>query len=839
MENFLKYSEQFFELSQDGILILHNNRFVACNAVVVKMLCYSNKASLLQTHPSELSPEFQPDGKESFQKAEEMMQICLREGKQAFEWVHQKANGVNFWVEVVLTRIDTPDGVLIHVSWRDIDERKRLELELKQQMKQVQNYLMVNEKYKYIIETYKIVSKSNAYGEITYVNDAFCKISGYSRRELIGNSHNIIRNQKTANTLFKELWQTITAGKVWEGTLCNRTKMGEDYYVNSIIVPMMNSEGTINEYVSIREDITNLVQMKEQALELERSKDELLSRVSHELRTPLNGIKGFAQLLSHMRLSTKASQYSQLIEKESVSLLTLINELLDSAKVKSEHFELTPVLTNLFLFLAYEIRFFELQMQEKEIVFIKKIDANLPEWILIDMQRLKQVLHNILNNAIKYTPVKGRIFFEVSQINHGAIRFSVQDSGPGIDDAMQHKIFEAFEQVQYDGINLQSGTGLGLEIASTIVNHMGSKIEIQSTINKGSDFHFTLMVNEVDNIESLAYKQIETSFFLDTIESSQLFQTFLERFNLPLLQVYEKGTVVLCDCGAMQRWVDNGANVIVTQACDGKDDNILATGIDNVATLYELLFQFEIIEHTAEESNDSYALTVLVAEDYETNQLLIENMLKSFGCEVVMVKDGRVALECLKKRAFDIVLADINMPNIDGYQLAEILTLQESKTPIYAVTADHTIEQNSRFNSAHFSGIVYKPIHMKELGAVLQRHTNTKVAPKETPNNVEALFSALNIPAPALKIVLTTYVENASSSIEKIEVALKRNEDELIGQLAHKLKGSSGTVGDNTTYEAMIAIEKCAKNYELDKIAPYCAVVKNSLCVLCEKLKEL
>jgi len=194
--------KEFYEHSQDGILIIENNMFIDCNKSIVKMLGYKNKKELLNVHPSSLSPEFQPDGESSYDKAQKMMQLCMDNGENRFDWLHTKANGENFWVEVVLTYLKIDNRDFIHTSWRNIENRKKLESNLENQVKKTSYYIIENEQYKYAIDNYMIVSKTDIEGTITFVNNAFCEISGYSKSELLGSKHSKIRHPDMKNVFF-------------------------------------------------------------------------------------------------------------------------------------------------------------------------------------------------------------------------------------------------------------------------------------------------------------------------------------------------------------------------------------------------------------------------------------------------------------------------------------------------------------------------------------------------------------------------------------------------------------------------------------------------------------
>jgi len=762
--------KEFYEHSQDGILIIENNMFIDCNKSIVKMLGYKNKKELLNVHPSSLSPEFQPDGESSYDKAQKMMQLCMDNGENRFDWLHTKANGENFWVEVVLTYLKIDNRDFIHTSWRNIENRKKLESNLENQVKKTSYYIIENEQYKYAIDNYMIVSKTDIEGTITFVNNAFCEISGYSKSELLGSKHSKIRHPDMKNVFFKNLWETITNGKTWTGTVKNKNKNGKTYYVKSIIIPIFDKNLKIKEFISIREDISAIMEEKELAIAYEKSKSLLLSKVSHELRTPLNGIKGFAKILNENNIDkNKVLEYSKLIFQESEGLLKLINNLLDSAKLESEHFSLLPTQTNIYLFLSNEIRFFQYMIQDKRIKFIPIIDINLPEWIFIDSARLKQVLHNLISNALKYTPKFGSIIFEVLMVDN-KLEFSIKDTGLGIKKEVQEKIFKAFGQVNEQ--DQFSGTGLGLSIASSIVNKMGSNICLESVKDKGSSFSFRLKVKKLNNL-SLLREEI-----------------FNKKVNFSKIEK---------NCEKLNDFIKHNS-IIHT---DKFDEIIVPEDIDNIATLYEYLYLYKVTKNDDKDIKQNFSMKVLVAEDYETNQVLIRAILENLGVEVDMANDGESALKLYKQNKYDLIFTDINMPKYDGFYFAKKLSDLNSKTPIYALSADTQLDLNPKYETANFKGIISKPIDTIEIIKILSNLENES----SDLNSDVRLSQRLNLPNELIEKLVYTYLKNIELNIDSMMEAYISKNLLHLENITHKVKGSAGTLFRTNTYEACIDIE--------------------------------
>ncbi len=300
----LKESEKkfrdLFEKSGDAILLIVNGLFTECNQATVNMLGYSSKKGFLHTHPSELSPALQPDGKSSLDKANEMISMALEHGSHRFEWIHTKKNGENFPVEVLLTTISKkPEAEIIHTVWRDITSRKNNENKLKLSNKE-------NNDIKVALNRSAILTYTDIKGKITYVNDKFIEISKYSKEELIGADHRILNSGYHPKEFMKNLWTTIKSGKIWMGEIKNKAKDGSFYWVHATIVPSVNKTGEITKFIAIRYDITDrknaelIIKKHQENLENKNTKLEKIAwSFSHNVRAPIVTIMGLSNIFNY------------------------------------------------------------------------------------------------------------------------------------------------------------------------------------------------------------------------------------------------------------------------------------------------------------------------------------------------------------------------------------------------------------------------------------------------------------------------------------------------------------------------------------------------------------
>lgn len=308
--NSINYYDLLFEKDIDPTLFMIGTEFIDCNQAALDMLKMSNKKELSHLHPSQISPTYQPDGQLSSKKADNIIAQCYENGFNRFEWIHKNLLKEEFWVEVTIKKVTRDNEDLLYISWRDIRKRKNKEHKIKNkniELRNKNNYIQkINTILKnadksnnnlldtvFLLEEYKkamdescIASKTNTAGIITYANEKFCTITGYSREELLGQNHNIIRNPDTPKSYFRDLWETITNKNIFKGVISNRKKDGSIYYVDSTIVPILDNEGNILEYIGIRNDITSTYE-----------KDDIITK---QLTYDLTGLHNRQKLLEDL-----------------------------------------------------------------------------------------------------------------------------------------------------------------------------------------------------------------------------------------------------------------------------------------------------------------------------------------------------------------------------------------------------------------------------------------------------------------------------------------------------------------------------------------------------------
>jgi PAS domain S-box-containing protein len=359
-----------------------------------------------------------------------------------------------------------------------------------------------NAQFRFAMNQAGLVSITDVKGTILFANDLFCQVSGYAREELLGANHRIIKSAIHDAEFFRQMWRTIGQGRVWRGEMCNRSKSGMHYWVDSTIVPLLGEGGKPFQYLSFRRVIDqrkkleqDLLKAKEDAERAMQAKADFLSLMSHEIRTPLNAVIGLAHLLRQDRPAAHQGENLDSLLFSAENLLLLVNDILDYSKIEAGKLDLERTPFEPATLLRRLCNSFASRSREKGLAFCLELDPSTPKWLAGDPLRLSQVLNNLLGNALKFTE-RGSISLTVSL--HGCkdgicrLQFAVKDTGIGIPPERQAHIFERFTQGEKATSRRYGGTGLGLAISSALLRQMGSEIHLRSKPKRGSTFFFSL-----------------------------------------------------------------------------------------------------------------------------------------------------------------------------------------------------------------------------------------------------------------------------------------------------------------------------------------------------------
>lgn len=399
--------------------------------------------------------------------------------------------------------------------------------------------------------------------EVIYVNEAFTKISGYSAEEMVGQSPRILQNEFTKRETLDELKQALSEGKPFKGELLNVHKDGRQYWLDISIVPVKNAAGAITHFAAIERDITEKkskdlkekdvwVQLKRANMKAEAAtrdlgeslkraeaaniaKGDFLANMSHELRTPMNGVLGMASLLGDTALSEEQQEYVSTINSSGESLLMLLNDILDFSKIEAGALELEHIAYNLHDTIEKTSSLLRPQVEKKGIALRVECEASVPSYIWGDSGRMRQIIMNLMGNAIKFTD-HGHVRLKASMQEHDGIDrlyVSVEDTGMGIPANKLSEIFEKFTQADASVTRKYGGTGLGLAITKQLVSLMGGELGVESAIGKGSTFWFAIPCKPAE-----AANEMATLELLRTMSRMPITQTPISEARVLLVDDY-------------------------------------------------------------------------------------------------------------------------------------------------------------------------------------------------------------------------------------------------------------------------------------------------------------
>lgn len=699
----------------------------------------------------------------------------------------------------------------------------------------VKNTTLLNE-YRKAIDESAIVSKTDLNGIITYANDNLCDVCGYSRQELEGESHSIMRHEDMNSSFFQQLWTAISGHQIFKGTIKNRKKNGDYFYVDSTIVPITDPFNEITEYMAIGYEVTRLIDAREDAQRAGEAKDYFLSNMSHEIRTPLNAILGFVSLLKDEDISKKHQKYLNIIQNSGENLLSIINDILDFSKLRSGEFTVDSQFFNLHEELSHTLELFVPTANEKAITMLSFIDPLIPYELYSDALRIKQIVANFLSNAIKFTPVNGSIEVNAKYQN-GVLIIEVIDTGIGISKEDQARVFDAFSQAQNSSTRMSGGTGLGLSICKQLAVHMGGNVNVRSQLGQGSTFTLSLPMRSnqtsalhmfdptpflklrmgllqekdtpCDKLDSL--KRYWSAFKLKTVTVNHLDDSLYDLLFFVDSEVSDATREEIKEhpvpaIAIMESLSDNYEN----------DFNITPLHFPVYCSkLYNTFLEAlnlspdidkKIVKATKHHHFKGY---ILVAEDNSANQELIKIVLERFGLDYFITANGQEVIDAYKVDHFDMILMDEQMPIKNGLDAAvEIIEYEKEQgkkhTPIVALTANVIKGAKERGLAMAYDEFLGKPVVIKEIEAVFLRYLEEidkdVIAAEKVAENREATVLGMNVQMLQDELMLDddqvvmlvrTYIKKMDTTMPELKDAIETRNYEEIKKLAHSVKGSS------------------------------------------------
>ncbi|WP_312785361.1 ATP-binding protein [Brevundimonas sp.] len=351
-----------------------------------------------------------------------------------------------------------------------------------------------------------IVAITDRAGEILYCNQKFADVSGYNCAELVGQNHRLVNSGHHPRAFFQNLYRTIAGGAVWRGTIQNRNKNGEMYWVDTTIVPNLGEDGRPETYTAIRFEVSDHIRAlkalevaQEEARRAAQARDRFFANISHEVRTPLNAVLGLASALAHTSLTNRQAQMLSLITGAGDSLRRVLDDMLDLSKMQAGQFRLTPAPFDLRADIAAVVEMRTATAEPRDVTLSVAFSEAASGRVLGDGVRITQIVSNLVSNAVKFTPT-GTVEVRVDLTTDGAgdqLRIEVQDTGIGFDPETAARLFHPFVQAD-DTISREfGGTGLGLSICRSLAELMGGRITAASTPGEGSLFTVVLPIERL------------------------------------------------------------------------------------------------------------------------------------------------------------------------------------------------------------------------------------------------------------------------------------------------------------------------------------------------------
>ena len=636
-----------------------------------------------------------------------------------------------------------------------------------------------------------------------------------------------------------------------------------------------------------------------------QAKSEFLANMSHEIRTPLNGVIGMAELALDSKPDPVQQEYLETIKYSADTLLTVINDVLDFSKIEAGKLDLEAFDFNLRDALEETMKPLALRADEKGIELLCDIASDVPEMVQGDCSRLRQVILNLLGNALKFThrgEVALKVEVESQEHDNRLIRFTIRDTGIGIAPEKRESIFDPFTQADTSTTRKYGGTGLGLTISARLVSMMGGKIWFESELGRGTQFHFTARLKALPcqeqadvNIPAEILRGMSVLIVDDNATNRRILREMLSRWEMrpheaeggtqalvQLISAHTAGNpyrLVLTDMHMPSmdgftlveqvRQVPGLSTIAIMMLTSaghlGDAERCKKLGITSyllkpvrkwelLNSILKIVGEADSIRPRTETVQDhgapsSTPLHILLAEDNRVNQRVAVRVLEKMGHSVVLANNGKEALSTLATQQFDLVLMDLQMPEMDGLTATKQIREQEIQTqahlPIIAMTAHALKGDRERCLEGGMDGYVSKPINVKDLkdaiAAVVQGGTIRGIAsarpaePAITPTgttaawNVSETLQRLGGDVQLLEEVIQIFLTETPLKLAKLREAIAQSSPDTMEKTAHSLKGELGYLGITAASQRARELEEMGRKNELENAASAFAALEAEL----------
>ncbi|MGA8234568.1 MAG: response regulator, partial [Candidatus Acidiferrales bacterium] len=773
-------------------------------------------------------------------------------------------------------------------SFRDVTERKRAEETLSGERRLLRTLIDNMPDYIYV---------KDRGSRFVLANRAVAGLVGVQNpNDLLGKTDYDYFPQDFAAVFFSDEQAIIQSGQ----PMVNREERAVDAEGNAkwlltSKVPWRDPHGQTIGIIGIGRDITQhkragdvLREAKEAAEAANRAKSEFLANMSHEIRTPMNGIMGMTELVLDTELDPEQREYLNLAKMSADSLLSLINDILDYSKIEAGKLKIDAIDFNLADSVGNTMKTLSLRAHQKGLELAFEIGPEVPYALVGDPGRLRQVIVNLVGNAIKFTE-HGEVVLhaQVETRTEGEIglHFTVTDTGIGVPVEKETAIFEAFNQADGSMTRKYGGTGLGLTISSRLVKLMGGRIWVESEPGKGSQFHFTarfvlqkaptrvLVPRDPSTLRGLRVLVVD-----DNATTRQILVKMLESWHMNPRAVDGGANAITAlrederlgrsfplilldaqmpemDGFALAESIQNNpgwgpATVMMLSSAGLRGDAVRCREIGVSAYLTKPIRQSELLDaivtalatrpttnlpsslvtrHSLRENRTQ--VRILLVEDNAVNQLVVLRILEKQGHAVTIAADGKKALAALGKDSYDLVLMDIQMPEMNGWEATRAIRESEKATgehiPIAAMTAHAMKGDEERCIAAGMDDYLTKPIHTPELLALIGKIGSRRaVAGRiEMASAGPGPGSSIDLPAVLNRLegdrelfdeMAQLFREGCPRIMEDIRSAVDTRDAKALQRHAHNLKGASANLGAVGVSRAAAALEDCARSGNLE-----------------------
>lgn len=684
-------------------------------------------------------------------------------------------------------------------------------------------------------------------------------------------------------------------------------------------IPLSDREGKITGLIGVGHDITHrkiaekerekLIESSEAA---NRAKSTFLANMSHEIRTPMNGVIGMASLLRNTKLDETQKHYVDILQKSSEFLLTIINDILDFSKIEANKLDLESLDFDLHELLDRVSDIMSIKAQDKNINFICTIAPDVPTLLTGDPDRLQQILINLVTNGLKFTS-EGEVVVRVTKgaedTKQITLQFIIQDTGIGIPEDKKTLLFRSFEQLDSSTTRKFGGTGLGLAISKQLCGLMGGHINVRTGEHKGTEFSFSVQLVKQQNATKTYLKAPDLSksniLILDTNNTrrialaEQIAQwggavTHIGTFDGNSTSTITTHTPVSShDIIIIEESLVRAGVAHIDELSNASDRTrsnktiILTTGNDNKAgnpvhsyrstlnnplkfnklaeSLEEILFP-QTPPDTKELIPKKYeqlyyrSESILLAEDNPINQQVVLGILETMGfLDIEVAANGKEAIHSLRKRPFDLILMDISMPVMDGFEATRTIrkstfTHNRNTIPIVALTAHAIKGDREKCIQSGMDEYLAKPINAADLSLILGKLLDDPRLPvygrnmleesgKHTHNisapfNYDALLQRLMGDQQLLATVVQMFVADGPQHIEQLKHHFVDNDLNKMERLAHKLKGAAASVGAKTVERAASKIEQQCKVNEKNHLLHTLQELEDEMNLATQQMKQ-